>query len=289
MASLRRAEPESASIAVVEYSVLGPLRVVQDGEAHKLGGRRQRMVLAVLLARCNRVVSRDALIEAVWAGDPPDSARTTLHSYLSNLRGQLGESLVRSGDGYRVDATMENFDALRFEGLVDASRELIAAEPAAALSLLQEGLALWVGDAYGDLNGEPDLAAEVMRLDELRMVAVEYRIECVLALGGHRKVVGELETLVREHPFRERLAELQMLALYRAGRQADALRAFQRTRSILAEELGINPSPGLQDLEQRILVQDPGLALDDSPRELAALRPRSSSLRPWARVSADTS
>ncbi len=133
MSSFRRAQSESANIAVVEYSVLGPLRVVRDGEALKLGGRRQRMVLAVLLARCNRVVSRDALIEAVWAGHPPDSARTTLHSYLSNLRGQLGESLVRSGDGYRVDATVENFDALRFEGLVDAARDLIGPEPGSAL------------------------------------------------------------------------------------------------------------------------------------------------------------
>jgi DNA-binding SARP family transcriptional activator/WD40 repeat protein len=223
------------------------------------------MVLAVLLSRCNRVVSRDALIEAVWAGDPPDAARTTLHSYLSNLRAELDDGLVRSGEGYRVDASPENFDALRFEGLVDTASGLIDSEPKEALRLLHEGLALWGGDAYGDLNGEPDLAAEIARLDELRLVAVEYRIEAELALRRHRQVVGELETLVREHPFRERLVELQMLALYRAGRQADALRAFSRSRTILAEELGIDPSAALRDLEQRILEQDPGLTLTQPP------------------------
>ncbi len=259
MAETARDEPVSANIETVEYRILGPLSAVQDGESLVLGGRRQRMVLAVLLASTNRVVSRDALIEAVWAGEAPDAAKATLHSYVSHLRAELGEELISQGDGYRVAVDSEKLDSLRFERMVDDARNVLASDPASAQTLLQQALDLWYGEPYGDLSGEPALSADIARLEEMRLIAVEYRIEAELALGNHRRVIGELETLVRENPFRERMAEMQMLALYRSGQQADALRAFQKTRTLLGEELGINPSPGLQDLEQRILEQDPTL------------------------------
>ena len=261
-------EPVFASMGSVEYRILGPLSAVQDGESLVLGGRRQRMVLAVLLASSNHVVSRDALIESVWAGEAPDAAKATLHSYVSHLRAVLGGGLASQGDGYRVDTNSSTLDSLQFEQLIDQARDLASSDPGVALSLLQQGLDLWFGEPYGDLNGEPALAAEVSRLEELRLTAVEYRVEAELALGNHRRVIGELETLVRENPFRERMAEMQMLALYRSGRQADALRAFQKARTILGEELGINPSPSLQDLEQRILEQDPTLDIKvDAPAD----------------------
>ncbi|HEY7584678.1 MAG TPA: BTAD domain-containing putative transcriptional regulator, partial [Acidimicrobiia bacterium] len=249
----------------MEYRVLGPVSAYLEGQPRSLGGRRQRMVLAVLLANPNRVVSQDALIEAVWAGEAPEAAKTTLHSYVSHLRRELGGELTREGDGYRVTLGEGSLDALRFEHLVDQGRGQIESNPLGALTFLQQSLELWQGLPYGDLGGEPALAAEVARLGELRLAAVEYRIEADLAMGNHRRVIGELETLTREHPFRERLHWMHMLALYRSGRQADALRAFQRTRMLLAEELGIDPSSELRDLEQRILEQDPSLDLTDEP------------------------
>ena len=268
MSDAAHVEPGFVNMEGVEYRILGPLTAVKDGESLVLGGRRQRMVLAVLLASSDRVVSRDALIESVWAGEAPDAAKATLHSYVSHLRAVLGDSLARQGDGYRVESNAATLDALQFEQLIDQARDLASSDPGRALALLQNGLDLWFGEPYGDLSGEPALAAEVSRLEELRLTAVEYRIEAEPALGNHRRVIGELETLVRENPFRERMAEMQMLALYRSGRQADALRAYQKTRTLLAEELGINPSPTLQELEQQILEQDPTLDVEvDAPAE----------------------
>ncbi len=217
------------------------------------------MVLAVLLASANKVVSQDALIEAVWAGEPPEAAKATLHSYVSLLRKELGGEIAREGDGYRVVVEDDSLDALHFERLVIDGRKELGSDPASALATLQEALELWHGLPYGDLSGAPALMAEVSRLDELRVTAVESRVEAALAVGNHASVVGELETLVREYPYRERLRGLQMLALYRSGRQAEALRAYQRARTLLGEELGIEPSPELRDLEQRILEQDAGL------------------------------
>ena len=256
-----QAHTDLASMGPVEYRVLGPLTAVLDGSPRQLGGRRQRMVLAILLANANRVVSQDALIEAVWSGDPPDAARTTLHSYVSHLRRELGGEIERQGHGYLMAADQTSLDALRFEHLVIDGRKKLKVDPAGALSVLHEALVMWFGNPYGDLGGAPTLAAEVARLDDLRLVAVEERIAADLATGNHRGVVAELDTLAREYPYRERLHVLHMLALYRSGRQADALRAFQRTRSLLAEELGIDPSAEMRDLEQRILEQDPGLDL----------------------------
>jgi WD40 repeat protein/DNA-binding SARP family transcriptional activator/energy-coupling factor transporter ATP-binding protein EcfA2 len=244
----------------VEYRVLGPLTAVLAGNARLLGGRRQRTVLAALLANANHVMLQDALIEAVWAGDPPPGAMTTLHSYISNLRKELGgDQIARHGDGYRIDVDTDSFDALCFERRVEQARKILDAEPATALATLQGALGLWYGPAFGDLAGTPALAAVAAQLEELRLVAVELRIQADLATGNHAGVIGELETLVREHPYRERLRAQLMLALYRAGRQADSLRIFKDTQHRLVEELGINPSPELQRLEDQILHQDPAL------------------------------
>ena len=254
----------------MEYRVLGPLTAVSDGQVRNLGGARQRMVLAVLLAHPDRVVSQDALIDAVWSGDPPAAAKTTLHGYVSHLRREVGDDLIREGDGYRVAAGDDSLDVLRFERLVDEGRHRLDLDPAAAAVVLEEALKLWYGSPYGDLGDSTALMGEVARLEELRQVAVEYRIEADLALGSHAHVVGELETLVREHPYREKLHGMLMLALYRSGRQAEALRAYQRTRDLLAE-LGIEPSTELRHLEQRILDQDPDLELQPVARSMALL------------------
>jgi DNA-binding SARP family transcriptional activator len=247
----------------VEYRALGPLTVVVDGEERKLGGPRQRMVLAVLLAHWNHTVSQDALIEEVWAGEPPEAAKATMQNYVHLLRRELGaDAIARHGGGYRVEVDEGSFDVLRFETMVSQARHRLAEDPTGAAKLLKAALALWFGTPYGGLDTNPILAGEVARLEELRLVAVETRIEGDLAAGNHAEVIGELDALVREHPLRERFRAQQMLALYRAGRQADALRAYEKTRVYLVEELGIDPSAELRDLEQRILEQDPSLDLE---------------------------
>lgn len=251
----------------VDYFVLGRLQAVRDGVPLALGGPRQRLVLAVLLAHANRVVPQDALIDAVWSGEPPEAAKSTLHGYVSVLRRELGGEILRQGDGYCVAAADDRLDAARFERLVGDGRDAVGSEPHRSLALLQEALALWYGHAYGDLGGEAALAVEVLRLEELRLAAVEARVEADLAVGNHAGVVGELESLIRENPYRERLRVLQMLALYRCGRQAEALGAYERTRVMLGEELGIDPAPELRRLQGRILNQDADLELplDPSP------------------------
>lgn len=251
------------SIGDVEYRVLGPVTVSAKGRALKLGGPRQRMVLAVLLTRVNQTVSQDALIETVWAGEPPETAKATLQTYISALRRELGASAItRQGDGYRIDLDGDSLDALEFEQLVDRGRGLLHDQPAEAGRLLKQALGMWYGSPYGGLDDNPAMSAEVERLRELRLMAVESRVEAELTSGNHAGVVAELEALVREHPLRERFRAQQMVALYRAGRQVEALRAFQQTRNYLAEELGIDPSSELRDLEQRILDHDLTLDLD---------------------------
>jgi serine/threonine protein kinase/DNA-binding SARP family transcriptional activator/WD40 repeat protein len=247
----------------VEFRALGPLTVEANDRPLKLGGPRQRTVLAVLLSRANHTVSQDALIDAVWAGQPPDAAKSTLQSYVYGLRRELGiDSILRQGDGYRVEVNASSFDVLGFEALVENGRRSLRTDPVVARSELTRALGMWFGAPYGGLDDIPVLAAEVNRLEELRLTAVEARIDADLESGNHAAVVGELETLVREHPLRERFRFQQMLALYRSGRQAEALRAFQQARTHLIEELGIEPSTELRNLEQRILDQDPDLQVE---------------------------
>jgi DNA-binding SARP family transcriptional activator/WD40 repeat protein/tRNA A-37 threonylcarbamoyl transferase component Bud32 len=217
------------------------------------------MVLAVLLSNPNETISQDKLIESVWAGHEPESAKQTLHSYVSNLRKELGGGIDREGTGYVVHVEKDLLDSTRFEALVGRARGALVTSPAAALGFAAEAMALWHGPAFGDLGGEPALTTEAMRLEELRLSTIEIRVEADIAVGNHAAVIQELEALTTEHPFRERLWGFQMLSLYRAGRQADALRSYRDLRRILGEELGIEPSAELQALEEQILTQDPAL------------------------------
>lgn len=226
-----------------------------------LGGPHQRMALALLLTDPAQSVSIDSLIEGIWDDSPPEQARHTLQAYVSELRKIVGDPISWTGSGYLLDAESERIDSHRFDRLVSNARNLLPQSPERAAQLLLQALELWRGEPYADLAYVEALQPEIRRLNQLRIAAIEDRVEAELAMGLHRAVVEELEVLTREHPFRERLHGQLMLALYRSRRQAEALRAYQRARVALAEELGIDPSSELRDLEQRILEQDPELDL----------------------------
>ena len=248
----------------MEIRVLGPIEAEHEGHLLDLGGPRQRLVLAVLLARVNEAVSTDRIIEDVWLDDPPTSARQTVQAYVSTVRRVLepcrAETLTARPRGYIAQLDEASLDSLRFEHLVVEGRRFMPTDPAAAAAKLRDAEHLWTGDAYGDLTGSVSLATEVNRLGELRLAAIEARIDAELALGLHGAVVAELEALVDAYPLREGLRGQLMTALYRDGRQAEALRTYQRARHVLGDELGIEPSPNLQHLEHLILMQDPDLA-----------------------------
>jgi DNA-binding SARP family transcriptional activator len=250
----------------MKFQLLGPLEVWEEDERLLLGGPKQRLVLAHLLLRANQVMPADRLIDQVWGEEPPDAARSALQAYVSRLRRSLGPGRLQGRPpGYVLRATPDEVDVLRFEDLVGQARRRAAAEPRAALRLLDDALALWRGPALADLAAEPSLGPELARLEEFRLAASEERIEALLVLGRHGEVEAELEQLTKEQPLRERLWGQRLLALYRSGRQAEALAAFQQTRQILAEELGIDPSPALQRLHQQILRQDTALELQGEP------------------------
>jgi DNA-binding SARP family transcriptional activator len=215
--------------------------------------------LALLLARPNEVVSADRLVEELWSGRPPTSAANALQYHVSQLRKALApiDALVTQEPGYLIRVGTDELDLLEFERLVSAAQ---AVSPPEAARLLREALGLWRGPPLVDLTDEESAQPLVRRLDELRVAALEQRYEAELELGGAGGLVGELEELVREHPFREGLRSALMRALYAAGRQAEALDVYRQTRTILQDELGLEPSPALQDLEQAILRQDPALA-----------------------------
>ena len=250
-----------------------------DGRTVALSAAKHRVLLTALLARANQVTSADNLVNALWEGQPPASAIKTLQTYVSQLRREL-EPTAAAGSwralqtvegGYRLSVDLDAIDASRFERLAEEGRRALArSEAASAAAWLREGLALWRGPAYGELAGAPFARAESARLEELRLAALEWRAEAELALGGHAELVGELEELVAQEPFRERLWGHLMLALYRSGRQAEALHAYRRLRASLADQLGIDPAPGLRRLEERILRQDASLdlaALPAGPRD----------------------
>jgi DNA-binding SARP family transcriptional activator/WD40 repeat protein len=246
-------------MGVLDFRVLGPLEVVADS-AIDLGGPKPRALLAHLLMQVGRVVRIDSLVDALWGEDPPTSASNTLQSYVSRLRKQLGSTRIESrGGGYLLHAETHEVDALRFEELVAEGRSVADTQPEQAAVWLREALQLWRGRPYADVADGLTLGPEITRLEELRLAAVEDRIQADLAVGRHAVVVGELEALLEENPWRERLWGQLMTALYRCGRQAEALRAFQRARRILGEELGIEPSPELRQIEDLILDQSPEL------------------------------
>src|SRR5713101_1228683 len=242
----------------MEFAVLGPVEVRVDGRALPLGGPKQRALLALLLLSANEVVSRDRLVDALWGERVPASAHRSLDTYVYRLRALLGGGRIeRRPPGYLLRVEPGELDLERFERLLEHGRAAAAAGDAAEARVrLREALAEWRGRALADLEYEPSAAAEIGRLEERRLLAQEARIAAELELGGGAELVVELERLVGEHPFNERLVGQLMLSLYRAGRQADALSAYQTFRRRFAEDLGLEPSSELRALERRILEQD---------------------------------
>lgn len=245
----------------MRYRLLGPIEVIgEDGQAVALTGEKERALLATLALGANQTVSANRLVDTLWGEDPPATAANTLQVHVSKLRKKLAaagapEAVASVSGGYLLRAGAEEIDVSSFEELV---REA-AGEPAGESARLGEALALWRGPALADVGAEA-LAGDRTRLEELRMLATERRIEAELALGRHSEVIAELEALVRHQPLREGPRRQLMVALYRAGRQADALATYRQARESLAEELGIDPGPELQALELAILRQDPELA-----------------------------
>lgn len=256
---------------MVEIRVLGPLEVSTGEGRVALGGPKQRTVLALLTANANQVMSQDRLIDEVWGEEPPEAARNTLQSYVSNLRkvlrlGGAGVSIERRPPGYVLQVPEEWIDAAQFEVLARMGRDSLSGDGNAAAALLREALALWRGSAFADLADEaPLLRAEAIRLEERRLSTLGDRIDADLATGCSGELISELEMLTEQHPLRERFWGQLMIALYRSGRQAGALRAYRKARGILAEEVGIDPSPELQRLEDQVLLQDPELGPASAP------------------------
>lgn len=254
----------------IEFRVLGPLELRADGRSLPLGSPKQRALLALLVLHANEPVSRDRLIDELWGDAAPATVNSAFHVYLSRLRKLLGERLARDVDGYTLRVDPDRFDARRFELLAGEGREALAeGNVPLAAERLREALALWHGPPLSGLS-EPFASAAAGRLEEERLSALEDRIEADLELGRHGLLVAELESLVAEHPYRERLRAQLMLALYRAGRQAEALEAFTAARNRLVEELAIEPGPELRDMQRRILAQDPELGPAPRAPRLAA-------------------
>jgi DNA-binding SARP family transcriptional activator/tetratricopeptide (TPR) repeat protein len=244
----------------MEFRILGPLEVYDAGKQVPVGRAKQRALLAVLLLQANRVVARDRLIDALWDDEPPETARKAVQVYISQLRKLLGAGvLMTRSPGYVLRVEPGMLDLERFEGLCRETRD---ADPEVAADKLREALSLFRGPPLADLAGERFAQGEIARLEELRLTALEERIDAELRLGLHAELAGELEALVAEQPARERLCRQRMLALYRCGRQADALDAYQAARNALVEELGIEPGKELRELHQAILRQDPALDVE---------------------------
>jgi YVTN family beta-propeller protein len=248
-----------------------------------LGGTKQRAVLALLVLHANNVVSVDRLIDELWGEHPPESAANMLQGYVSRLRKVLEphrrrgehELLVSRPPGYVLQISAEQLDAERFARLVDDGRRLLEdGDVAAAAAQLRAALELWRGPALGDLAYEPFAQHEAERLEELRLLALEDRVDADLAAGRHDVLVPELQELVAKHPLRERLCAQLMAALYRSGRQVEALEVYRRTSRALRERLGIEPGPALVQLERAILEQDPELGTAAPPRQVAGRRRR---------------
>ena len=256
----------------VEFRLLGPLEVREADQVVAVGGPRARALLAILLLHANEVMPADDLVYELWT-KPPDTAGNSLQAHISRLRKALGSSrVVTQKPGYLLKLANGERDVERFEALVADGRQALAnQEPVRAGAVLREALALWRGPALADLSSEVFATAEIKRLEEARVGALEERIEADLAAGLHAEVAPELELLTREHPLRDRLRGQLMLSLYRCGRQAEALEVYRATRRTLVDELGIEPSPALRRLETAMLLQDPKLELVQ-PASLESIR-----------------
>ena len=261
----------------MEFRALGDLQVVEDGQALALGPHQQRAVLALLVLSAGEVVSSDRLIEALWGERPTASAAKTVQVYISRLRKTLngaqaatsssGELIVTVDHGYVLRVDPEHVDVRVFERLLDRGRDAFGDhEFDAAATVLRQALGLWRGAPLADFTFDAFAAADIARLQELRLEALEIRIDADLALGRHAALVAELEALTTEHPLRERLRAARMLALYRCGREPEALELYRETRRLLVDELGMEPSPALRELHDAILRQDPALKAPAAPR-----------------------
>ena len=256
----------------MEFRLLGPLEVEDDAKPIHLGGAKQRALFALLLLDRGHAVSTDRLIDEIWTGDPPQTAAKSIQVYVSGLRKALGEGrIVTRERGYELRVEPGETDVDRFEELVRAAP---GAPPAEAAVRLREALELVRGRPLEDVSLEPWAAAEVARLDERILAAREARIDADLALGRDRELVPELEELVVEFPFRERLLEQLMLTLYRSGRQADALDAYRRGAARLREDLGLEPGRPLRELEAAMLRHDPELDVESPPQPVVVERLR---------------
>jgi DNA-binding SARP family transcriptional activator len=266
----------------VDFRLLGPLEVYDGARSVAIGGGKRRSLLALLLLHRNEVVSVDRLIDELWGERPPPTAAKGLQVYVSQLRKELqeggaanGDMLVTRSNGYVLNVGADELDVSRFERALSAGeRALAAGEPDRAAQRLGQGLALWRGPPLADFTYEPFAQHEIARLEELRLVALEQRIDADLALGRHVQVIGELEALVREHPLRERIRCQLMLALYRCGRQAEALETYRSGHRAMSDELGLEPGPELRDLQAKILAQSPELAAPARPRRRARRAPQ---------------
>lgn len=258
-----------------EINLLGPLELWVDGEIVDLSGK-EAALLGLLAASANRTVDSAVLVEDLWEGSPPSSASTSLRVYVSRLRKALSaagaDALIHTkAPGYRLEVEDVAVDVNRFERAVEAAREALDADdPRAAAARFGDALSVWRGPAMPEVAASPHIAAEVARLDEMRLVSLEDRIDAELAAGEHDQLVAELRGLVKVEPLRERLWGQLMLALYRAGRQAEALRAYQSLREVLGTELGLEPSVELARLEQAIVEQSEVLDLRSGLRGLSA-------------------
>jgi DNA-binding SARP family transcriptional activator len=253
----------------VEFRILGPLEAREGDDVVRLGGARQRALLAIMLLHANEVISVDRLVDELWAEAPPATAAHTVQVHVSNVRKALEAAVPGAAarletrpPGYLLRTEPGELDLEQFERLCEQAR---TADPQQAAALLREALALWRGAPLADVAYESFAQPAVGRLEELRLAALEERVDADLACGRHAALVGELQPLVAAHPLRERLRGQLMLALYRSGRQAEALEAFQEGRRALVEELGIEPGPALQRLERAILRQERELELEQAP------------------------
>ncbi len=272
-----RGEPRN--VGFVRVSLLGPFRVEGGSGEVVLGAAKERSQLAALALSPGLVVGTDALIDALWGGAPPASARKTLQTYVSNIRRALGSDVVATeASGYVLRVAVDDVDVGRFRRLVrEGDDALRKGSTPRAREKLGEAVVLWRGDPFAGVGSHTGLAAEAVRLREEYLTALEARLAADLAAGCHAELVGELEALVREHPFRERLWGHLIVALYGSGRQADALAAYQRARRLLRDELGLEPGGELRRLEQAVLGQD--LSLDGLSHDRASTGPEPPLLR----------
>jgi DNA-binding SARP family transcriptional activator len=269
----------------VDFRVLGPIEVWENGQRVTVGGGRVRGLLAALLLRPNQVVSTDRLIDELWGEQPPETASTALHGFVSQLRkllepdrasGAVPVVLVTRSPGYLLRVESDQLDASRFERLLDQGRKALTADDfQAASDTLRQALGLWHGPAFAEVADQPFAQTEALRLEELRHLALEERIEADLILGKVGELVPELESLVAQEPLRERPRGQLMRALYASGRQAEALVVYQQARRTFLDDLGIEPGRQLQELERSILRQDPALGEVKPVRAIRLQRPTS--------------